>query len=265
MHPAKWSYRHHEDEPPTSEVDIKKTLGEDLYIVLNGVDQQAGIANLKIVVNPLVNWIWLGFLLLAFGTAIAFMPDRAYALAGAAAKSDKTKAAAAAATMVLLMMLGGGVARAQQELPSMAPAEGNNMHNARNQRERTLYKLYKCMCPTCAHALDECESECGHAQQRRREIQGLIDAGKSDQEIGEFEIARYGEASLRMPVDKGYKRLVWVLPVGALLGAIGVLVLVARKSSPKRRSAAVAAAAAEPTVGNDDYQARLDDELDELD
>ena len=83
MHPAKWSFRHHEDEPPTTEVDIHKTLGEDLYIVLNGVRARSrSIANLKVVINPLVNWIWLGFLLLIFGTVIAFLPDRAYALAG---------------------------------------------------------------------------------------------------------------------------------------------------------------------------------------
>ena len=43
MHPAKWAFRHHEDEPPTSEVDIHKTLGEDLYVVLNGYDTEAGL------------------------------------------------------------------------------------------------------------------------------------------------------------------------------------------------------------------------------
>ncbi|MDB4971473.1 MAG: ccmF [Myxococcales bacterium] len=261
LHPAKWSYRHHEDEPPTSEVDIKKTLAEDLYIVLNGVDQQAGIANLKVVVNPLVNWIWLGFLLLAFGTAIAFMPDRAYALAGAAAKSDKTKAAAAAATMVLLMLLGGGVARAQEA--AMARASGD-LHMPRNEPERKLFAELKCICG-CPHGLQECGDECGPAPARRMEIQQLLDAGRTHDEVIAFELSKYGEEVLRTPLDKGFRRLVWVLPVGALLGAIGVLVVIARKSSPKRRGAG-ATAAGEPTVaGNEDYQSRLDDELDELD
>jgi len=95
LYPAKWAYRHHEDEPPTTEVALHRTLGEDLYIVLNGHDAQAGIANLKIVINPLVDWIWCGFLLLIFGTAVAFLPDRAYALA---AREDKARAAAALGT-----------------------------------------------------------------------------------------------------------------------------------------------------------------------
>jgi cytochrome c-type biogenesis protein CcmF len=95
LHPAKWAYRHHEDEPPTTEVALHRTLGEDLYIVLNGHDAQAGIANLKIVINPLVDWIWCGFMLLIFGTGIAFLPDRAYALA---AREDKARASAALGT-----------------------------------------------------------------------------------------------------------------------------------------------------------------------
>src|SRR5262249_47031817 len=108
LHPAKWAYRHHEDEPPTSEVDIKKTLAEDLYIVLNGVESQAGIANLKVVINPLVNWIWLGFLLLVFGTIICFIPDRALALAGGGPPADKPTAGGGARPVVVLRVGGGG-------------------------------------------------------------------------------------------------------------------------------------------------------------
>src|SRR5207245_907465 len=138
-HPAKWSYRHHEDEPPTSEVDIHKTLGEDLYIVLNGYEGQAGIANIKVVINPLVDWIWLGFLLLIFGTVIAFLPDRAYALAGAAAK-DKGKSAAAA-TAILFLLLAGGNVRAQAAMEQAQ--QGTLMHTPRNQHERVLFAKYK--------------------------------------------------------------------------------------------------------------------------
>jgi cytochrome c-type biogenesis protein CcmF len=263
MHPAKWSYRHHEDEPPTTEVDIHRSLAEDLYVVLNGIEQQGNIAMIKVVINPLVNWLWLGFLVLIVGTVIAFMPDRAYQLAAAAAKTDKTKAAVTA--LVLLFVVGGsGLARAQQ----MEQVErGSMMHTARSDRERQLFAKYKCLCGTCAHSLDECESDgCGSGEMRRVEVQRLIDAGKSDEEINSYEIEKYGEVTLRIPLDTGYRRLVWLLPVGVLLGAVGMLVVVGRKWQGRSKQSASSTVTAQADPRDEAaYGARLDDELDELD
>jgi cytochrome c-type biogenesis protein CcmF len=257
MHPAKWTFRRHEDEPPTSYVDIHKTLGEDLYVVLNGYDARSGIVNLKVVINPLVDWIWLGFLLLIFGTVIAFLPDRAYALATAAAKADKSKAAAAVALVFMLLASAGGNAQEMRRA-------GGDLHMPRNDHERVLMSKLKCICE-CPHGLNECGDECGFAPERRLEVQQLIDAGRSDDEILRYELGKYGEQVLRIPLDTGYRRLVWVLPVAALLGAAGVLVVVARRST-KKPAADGRPSTAEPTVGKDDeYQSRLDDELDELD
>ena len=47
---------------------------------------------------------------------------------------------------------------------------------------------------------------------------------------------------MRIPLDTGYRRLVWVLPVAALLGAAGVLVAVARRSSAQHRAPTAPAA-----------------------
>jgi cytochrome c-type biogenesis protein CcmF len=263
MHPAKWSYRHHEDEPPTTEVDIHRSAEEDLYVVLNGIESQANIANFKIVINPLVNWLWLGFLVLIVGTVIAFMPDRAYQLAAATAKADKTKAVVTALVLVFVVA-GGGVARAQQ----MEQVErGALMHTARSDRERKLFFKYKCLCGTCSHSLDECESDgCGSGEMRRVEVQKLIDAGKTDDEINSYEIDKYGEVTLRIPMDTGYRRLVWLLPVGVLLGAVGMLVVLGRKwqGRGKQHASTTATAQADPR-DEATYGARLDDELDELD
>jgi cytochrome c-type biogenesis protein CcmH/NrfF len=57
---------------------------------------------------------------------------------------------------------------------------------------------------------------------------------------------------------------VWVLPVAALFGAAGVLVLIARRTK-QQQPATVAQAAADKPAPDDEYQSRLDDELDELD
>ena len=64
--PAKWFFHNHENEP-TTEVAIRRAPAEDLYITLGNYDLAEGTATLKLVVNPVVNWIWFGFMLLAIG------------------------------------------------------------------------------------------------------------------------------------------------------------------------------------------------------
>ena len=60
-------------ESGVSEVAIRTTLAGDLYTVLTGWDQQT--ATLKLIINPLVVWIWLGGVVMIFGTGVAFWPD----------------------------------------------------------------------------------------------------------------------------------------------------------------------------------------------
>jgi cytochrome c-type biogenesis protein CcmF len=74
LRPAKWFFHGHEAEP-TTEVAIRRAPAEDLYITLGGYDLANGTAIIKVVVNPVVDWIWFGFMWLAFGTAIALIPD----------------------------------------------------------------------------------------------------------------------------------------------------------------------------------------------
>jgi cytochrome c-type biogenesis protein CcmF len=80
MQPAKWFFRKHEQEP-TTEVAIRRGVWEDLYIVMAAFDVQTQSATLHVVINPLVNWIWVGFGVLALGTFIALLPERALAFA----------------------------------------------------------------------------------------------------------------------------------------------------------------------------------------
>jgi cytochrome c biogenesis factor len=43
------------------------------------VESQIGIY--AVTINPLVNWIWFGFGILAFGTGLALLPERVLGLA----------------------------------------------------------------------------------------------------------------------------------------------------------------------------------------
>ncbi len=68
-------YFHRSYEQPVTEVAIRSTLLEDLYVILVGWDED-GTTAFKVLVNPLVNWIWIGGGVLVLGGLIAFWPDR---------------------------------------------------------------------------------------------------------------------------------------------------------------------------------------------
>ena len=70
MLPARWVYNKRPDEPAT-QVAILRGLVEDLYVTMGKHDVDGGTVALKLVSNPLVDWMWLGFLLMAAATILA--------------------------------------------------------------------------------------------------------------------------------------------------------------------------------------------------
>ena len=72
MTPSKEFYQGYDS--PNTEVSIRSTPVEDLYLILNSWDDQQKAA-LGLVINPLVTWIWIGGYVLLLGTIIAFWPD----------------------------------------------------------------------------------------------------------------------------------------------------------------------------------------------
>ncbi len=104
MYPAKWFFRRHEEEP-TTEVAIRRSISEDLYIVMPASDLKDQSASLHIVINPLVNWIWFGFGIIALGTGIALMPEAAFSFA--AARLRFPEAANTTTSLLVVMMLAG--------------------------------------------------------------------------------------------------------------------------------------------------------------
>jgi cytochrome c-type biogenesis protein CcmF len=64
-------------QQPTTEVALRPTLTEDLYLVLGSFDPATQIITLQAYVNPLVAWLWIGGVLMAIGTAITMWPSAA--------------------------------------------------------------------------------------------------------------------------------------------------------------------------------------------
>ena len=54
----------------TSEVDVRRTLAGDLYLAVTEVDTTGNLINLTAYIKPLINWIWIGCVLLVVGSAL---------------------------------------------------------------------------------------------------------------------------------------------------------------------------------------------------
>ena len=143
MYPAKWYFRKHEDQP-TTEVAIRRTFAEDIYLVLPAFDLEEQSASMEIVVNPLVNWVWLGFGILALGTGIALLPEAAFAFAAARIPIN----AATASLLLLSLVLWPAAVIAQSgETVSVTP---------RSELRRSLENEIMCMCGGCNSPMGSC-------------------------------------------------------------------------------------------------------------
>jgi cytochrome c-type biogenesis protein CcmF len=54
---------------------VRTALGEDLYVTLLASDAKTGSVTVRIFVNPMVAWIWVGGFILALGAGFAIWPD----------------------------------------------------------------------------------------------------------------------------------------------------------------------------------------------
>jgi cytochrome c-type biogenesis protein CcmF len=72
----------------------RSTLKEDLYVVYEGLNQDTGRPIIKVHVNPLVVWIWIGVFILLTGVGLAMLPNTAPVAATAPARVQTAPAGA---------------------------------------------------------------------------------------------------------------------------------------------------------------------------
>jgi cytochrome c-type biogenesis protein CcmF len=251
LYPAKWFWHKREGEPPTTEVAIRRTISEDLYIVLNTADAATQAASFEIVVNPLVNWLWLGFGILAIGTGIALLPERTFTFALAKLPAGE---AATTAVLLLALVLGAAPAAAAQGGEQVQPRE-------RSALERRLESEIMCTCGGCRLSLSNCGMmNCHGLESQRAKLQAHLASGKDHDEVIAAFVDEFGQEILMSPIDKGFNRLAWLFPY--LVGASGAVAVgvAAIRWSRRREAPAEAPAPADPALDE-----RLDDELRNLD
>jgi cytochrome c-type biogenesis protein CcmF len=258
MYPAKWFYRNHEEEP-TTEVALRHSVADDLYLVLAGYTVETQAVTLQVTVNPLVNWVWFGVGILLIGTVIALLPERAFAFA-----TLRVPEGAATTSLVLLMLISGGLAR-----PRAQHVESGQTVAIipKSPLEKDLQSAIICMCGTCGRKrIGECTCDGGtnSAAYMRGEVAKLVAAGKTRDEVIQYFVKKYGSQEvLAEPIDRGFNRLAWSLPYA--VGIMGIL-LVGGMAVRWSRVRGRAASEAEPVLPvSPELQSRLDDELRDLD
>jgi cytochrome c-type biogenesis protein CcmF len=250
MYPAKWFFHKHENEPPTTEVSIRRGIAQDVYLSLYTFDPATQDAELGVTINPLVNWVWFGFGVLAIGIGIALLPETAFSFAVA-----RIPAGAVTTTSVLLIafVLAPMLALAQSTVPPIH----------RTQLERELENEVMCTCGGCRLPAGTCGMmNCHGKESQLSKLHGLIEKGLDREMILATFVRDFGsEDILARPRDRGFNRLVWLFPYLAAGGAlIGVAYAARRWSRPALATPAGAADTIDPTLN-----ARLDDELRDLD
>jgi len=247
MEPARWFFAKHEDQP-TTEVGIRRAPGEDIYIVLAAYEVESQVGIYAITINPLVNWIWFGFGILALGTGLALMPERAFALAGATVPDG------AVTTTLMILLLLPAVAGAQTLPP-------------REVLRQKLEAELMCKCGGCKAPMNNCPMgpSCHGLREQREKLYQYIDAGMTPDQIrAAFVKDHGGEDILAAPIDEGFNKLAWALPyVAGITGAAFVGFAAFRWS--RRREDEASEAPAAPVPAEDALRARLDDELRDLD
>jgi cytochrome c-type biogenesis protein CcmH len=89
--------------------------------------------------------------------------------------------------------------------------------------DRVRMLAHQLRCPTCQSQSVK-DSDAGLSLNMKAKIRDLIQAGKSDGDILDYFVKRYGEWILRSPPKSGFNLLLWVLPVVVMIIALLVLI-----------------------------------------
>ena len=133
---------------------------------------------------------------------------------------------------------------------------------AQDLNEQTRAIAGKLMAPCCwAEPVSQHLSPV--AEEMRGEIRSMLAAGKSEQEILDFYVAKHGVRILARPPARGFNLLAYVLPpVFAVAGTL-VLILALKRLRRLRVAGQPAGTGAQPL--DDRYAERIEKELRDLD
>jgi cytochrome c-type biogenesis protein CcmF len=285
VYPAKWDYR--KGSEATTEVAIRVRPSEDVYVVLTGYDLDSKLANFRVYVNPLISWVWLGFLILGFGTLVCLIPasliERITRGGG-----PRSRLGRAGEVGILVLILSGVIAgfasQATAQTEHTPPGRGMGdagaghaaMHRPNSGTAEKASKEILCHCGCPRESVFDCK--CPTAADLRKEIMSFLDqrdaGGKRVFDLNTqggreraYEAVRdrfatqYGEQVLATPRSK----LSWLLPSLAIVGGLGLIFVVGRRFIGRGKAQAGEPAPTKNIDDDEKYADKLDDELADTD
>ena len=110
-----------------------------------------------------------------------------------------------------------------------------NFQDIEPQELRVISLNKEIMCPVCpGESIDQSQNDL--AIQMRFIVTKLVDEGKSDEEIKEYFVQRYGEVVLMEPSTNGLGLIAWTVPWIAFIFTIFMVVFFIRKMSSTNNS-----------------------------
>jgi cytochrome c-type biogenesis protein CcmF len=83
---------YHASQTSSTMVALHSTLASDLYVIYEGRNPDTDKPIIKVFLNPLMNWIWIGVGIVVFGTFVALVPNLTRTAARAAAELPMVEA-----------------------------------------------------------------------------------------------------------------------------------------------------------------------------
>ena len=109
-------------------------------------------------------------------------------------------------------------------------ANSEDLYSFSSEQAQSRFHLFvdEVRCVSCQNQTIA-ESQASLAMDLKRKIAMMIEEGKSDTEIKQFLIKRYGEFILLTPPMNKLTWLLWISPFFLLITALGVLLVVCRQ------------------------------------
>jgi len=117
------------------------------------------------------------------------------------------------------------------QIPHAPLSAGSEMLDpAREARVQVLGKQLRC---AVCQGVSIADSPASMARAQLDRVRELVAEGKSDEEIRDYFVARYGEWVLLEPPAHGVNLLVWVMPGVLVMGGLVLIVSYVRSAGPK--------------------------------
>jgi cytochrome c-type biogenesis protein CcmF len=249
----------------TSEIAIRSTPLEDLYIALLQVDEEEQAAAFKMVVLPFTWWFWFGGIVLVVGTLIAMWPEEdrlAKQYWRARAGRAVVRALVAGAVIIPTVLFTAQMeAWADEEHPNHVDAPVAEPSRAEDRIVSEAFTMIMTTCEGCAgKTLSTASPSCYPTNQDKARIRQLAAQGQDLDTILNTFVAERGEVALAIPPSRGMNKLAWLVPgIAFILGVTTVSRLARRWSAGSEANDSPPSAPDD--AHSDEYLRQLDEEL----